>query len=72
MKDFIAQNGGLLATILAGIVCFNFVLMGVQKALEVIKDKTASNLDNVAYSVIHSVTSFLQVVIDWGTGNRAH
>lgn len=72
MKEFFAQNGGLLQAVALVLVAVMAVLSGLSKALEVIKDKTSSNLDNRAYEWVNKAASALKVVIDWLSGNRAH
>lgn len=72
LKNFIAQNGGVIASVVLVVMCMNFVLMGVQKALELIKDKTESTLDNKVYDVLSKVCGFFSKIIDWIGANRAH
>lgn len=72
MKEFMAQNGGLLGMLALMALCLNVLLSGVSKALGVIKDKTATNVDNKAYEIINKITAILQKIVDWGSGNRQH
>ena len=56
---------GKLAMIVAIITALNFFLSGLHKALELIKDKTSSNLDNQADSVVLKIMGVLQILLDW-------
>lgn len=70
MSALIASNGGLVATIVLASIALNFVLSGIQKALEIIKDKTASKVDNVLYDFVTKAVTVLQKIVDWGSANR--
>lgn len=70
LSQFIAQNGGLVATILIVVVALNLLLSGISKALEVFKDKTATNIDNKIFDALAKVLSVLQKIVDWGSANR--
>jgi len=72
MKEFLAQNGGLLGAIVLVAVCLNLVLSGIAKMLDLIKDKTKTEVDNKIAAILHKVIAVLQKVIDWGSGNREH
>ncbi len=72
MKEFLASNGGLLGAFALVAVVLNIFLSGLSKALEVIKDKTATETDNKAYALIQKVMAVLQKVVDWSSGNRQH
>lgn len=72
MKEFLSQNGGMVGVVVMVAVALNFLLSGVSKMLEVIKDKTATNLDNRAFIFVNKLTGILSKVIDWSSGNREH
>lgn len=73
MKEFIAENGGLLATILLAVVAFNFILMGVQKILEGIMKFTPKwTGDDKAFAFVGKVLVWSQKIIDWLGANREH
>lgn len=72
MKEFIASQGGLIATIVAVAVALNFVLSGVIKALEMFKDKTESKADDNLWAFLRKCADVVTKVIEWGTGNRPH
>jgi len=57
---------------IAGALALNLVLSGLSKALEVIKDKTESKVDDEIYAKLAKVMAILQKVIDWGSANRSH
>lgn len=72
MKEFLEQNGGLLQALALVLIAVMSILSGLSKALEIIKDKTASNVDNKIYEWVNKAASALKVVVDWISGNRAH
>jgi hypothetical protein len=64
MKEFIAANGGLIATAAMAMIAINLVLSGLKAGLEKIKDKTASDVDNKIYAAISAVSGFLSKILD--------
>jgi len=64
MKEFIDANGGIIATVIIIIVAFNALVLGLHKALEVIKDKTSSDLDNKLYAVLTPIITILQKILE--------
>lgn len=58
--------------ILACVVGFNLLMMGLHAALEKIKDLTSSDADNKLYIVVGQVIAFVQKLIDLAVGNKAH
>jgi len=57
-------------TIIGAVIAFNVALSGLSKGLELIKDKTKSDLDNKIYNILNISTSFIQKIIDWVSANR--
>lgn len=51
-------------------MAFNLVLSGTHKALELIKDKTATQIDNRLYEEIGRFAGFLQTAIEWLSASR--
>jgi hypothetical protein len=72
MENFIANNTDVIAAVAAGVIAVNMILSGVQKLLEIVKDKTATNVDNKAAAFLASATGMLQKLIDWASANRPH
>lgn len=62
----------LLPVIIACVVAFNFFLSGLHKALNVIKDKTKSKIDNKAYAIIGKISEVMQKIVDYIGMNREH
>ena len=58
--------------IVSCIIAFNLLLSGFHKALEVIKDKTSTDLDNKLYDIVGKIAQVLQKIIDYIGMNRAH
>lgn len=72
MKEFIEANGGIIATTLLVVVSFNLLLAGLKSALEVIKDKTATQVDNKIYEAVSKVSAFLSKILDMVGYNPEH
>lgn len=72
MQEFIQQNGGVVATTVLVLISFNFVMSGLKAALEKIKDKTASQVDNKIYAIITKILTISEAIVDWLSGNREH
>ncbi len=72
MKEFIASNGGMIATTILVMVTFNAFLSGLKAALELIKDKTVTDADNKAFDFVSSVKAALQKVLDVVGYNPEH
>lgn len=72
MKEFLAQNGGVVGTVVLVAMVLNFVLSGISKGLEAIMDKTATQADNKAFAIVNKIAAVLQKIIDWTSANRAH
>lgn len=53
-------------------VTMNLALSVLSKALDLLKNKLSSNLENKLVLYIHNSASFLQKVIDWASANRSH
>jgi hypothetical protein len=64
MKEFIAANGGLIATSALAMISINLVLSGLKAGLEKIKDKTATTVDNKVYDIVNTVSGFLSKILD--------
>lgn len=61
-----------LDSIIAALVIFNVAVSATQKVLEVIKDKTATDVDNKMYEFIGKYAGYIQKGIDWISANREH
>lgn len=61
-----------LAAFTALLVAFNLILSGISKILDVIKDKTKTDVDNHTHAFIVKMTAKLQKLIDWLGANREH
>lgn len=72
MGEFLQTNGGIIGTVVLVATIFNMVLSGVGKALDLVKDKTATQADNKVAEWILKIATILQKVIDWTSANRAH
>lgn len=59
-------------SIVAALIIFNVCVSASQKILEVIKDKTSSEVDNKVYDFINKYAGYVQKAIDWISANRAH
>ena len=59
-------------TIVMWVIALNFLLSGIGKALDVVKDKTKGKADNKAADVVHKATNVLQKVVDFASANRSH
>jgi hypothetical protein len=60
------------ALVILYVVAFNSFLSGVYKGLSLIKDKTASNIDNKAYEIVGKIISMLMKVLDYVGYNLDH
>lgn len=74
--DFVKQllNGdfGSLAQFGAYFLAVNLFLSGTGAALDSIKDKTATNVDNVAAKWINSIAGWAKKIVDLSSANRPH
>lgn len=61
-----------LTAFTALLVAFNLILSGVSKILDVIKDKTTTNIDNHTHAFIVKAVAKIQKLIDWLGANREH
>jgi len=68
----IIQGLPVMAMVLSFVVAFNVMLAGVSKALDMIKDKTKTDLDNKLAVVIHKVANTLQKILDFAGFNPPH
>ena len=64
--------GADVAIILAVLFAVNIALTSASKGLEVIMDKTETNLDNKAYAVINSIIKVVVKILDIVGYNPAH
>lgn len=62
----------ILVQIIAGVAAFNIALSGIKAGLELIKDKTQSDLDNKAYAAIDKLISFIAKLLDLVGYNPEH
>lgn len=72
MKEFIAANGGLIGTVVIVMLAVNVTLTGLKAGLELIKDKTATEVDNKAHSILTKVLDFLSKALDIVGHNPEH
>lgn len=54
------------------VVAVNILLSASGKVLDMIKDKTSSDVDNKAAEIVSKVTGFLGKVVDFISANREH
>lgn len=66
MKDFIANNGGLLESLGLLLVCFNIILGAAHQLLGKLKAMAAVD------SVLVTVIGVIQKILDMVGGNVAH
>lgn len=66
--DFL--NGASLEKIILIIGIYNIIMSAAAKVLESIKDKTATNVDNVAHVWVSRFSGFGAKIADWLVGNR--
>lgn len=69
--EFIEQMPAV-AQVIAYVVAFNLALTGIQKGLDLIKDKTSTQLDNKAAAVLGKVVGLLSKLIDAMGFNPKH
>lgn len=73
MKEFIVQNGGLIATIVLVVIALNAILMGFQSILEVVMKFTPKwETDNKIHAFIGKILIWTHKLVDWLGGNRKH
>lgn len=58
--------------ILMYVVAFNIAIVGVQTALDKIKDVTKSDLDNKVSAILHYGTDILSKILDFLSANKKH
>lgn len=63
---------GLITVVIAVMVGFNMMLMGLHKILGAVKDKTQSKVDDKAFEVLGKVTGVAQKAIDFISANSKH
>lgn len=63
------QGNSVVALIISAVIAFNILITGLKKALEYIKDKTASTVDNKLYDFINKVASVLDKVVEFISAN---
>ncbi len=66
------QNWQTGAQVVLYVVSFNIFLTGLKLALEKIKDKTATNVDNKLHAVVSSVSGALSHLLDFFGFNPKH
>jgi hypothetical protein len=65
-------QSGFLGTVIMSAMALNFVLSGLSKALEVVKDKTENKTDDKIYLYVNKAALIVQKVVDWASANRQH
>lgn len=53
----------IVAIAIASVIALNILLQGTHKALESLKDKTASDLDNKAHSALGKILGYLSSIV---------
>lgn len=66
MKDFITNNGGIIATLGLMVMCLNIGLT----ALKTILEKVAAGSSEL--SLVTKACNVLSMIIDWLTANKEH
>jgi len=66
------MDTGLIGIVVMVAICLNVLLAAIQKVLDIIKDKTATQVDNKIAAIIAKITSLLSKAIDVIGMNRAH
>jgi hypothetical protein len=61
-----------LSAFVAVLVAFNVILGGISKILDLVKDKTKTDVDNKTHAFIQKMVLKLQKLIDWMGANREH
>jgi len=59
-------------TILLYILALNFFLSGLSKGLAVIKDKTATKVDDKIWLYVDKAAGFCQIIVDFFSANSKH
>lgn len=72
LKKLATGEFGTLAQFGAYFIAANFFLSGTGAALDAIKDKTATNIDNVAAQWINSFAGWTKKLVDLASANRPH
>lgn len=72
MTEFIQSQGGLILTVILVATALNLFLSGLGAALDMIKDKTETQLDNQIALVILKITDILKRLVDLLSANRPH
>jgi len=74
MKEIveIVLEHGWIGSMVAVLVAFNLMLSGLSKLLDLVKDKTPTQIDNKLAAAVSKAVSFLQSAIDWLGANREH
>ena len=74
MKEMIEviMEHGWVGTMVAVLVGFNLVLSGLSKILDLVKDKTATKIDNKIADYILKMITGIQKALDWLGANREH
>lgn len=58
--------------IVAVVIGFNFLMMGLHSILGWMKDKTATDVDNKADDMIVKILDFLKKMVDVASANKEH
>ena len=69
IQELSNSSGGIVALALTFLLASNAFLSGLSKALELIKDKTKTDVDNKAHDFLVNVLSYVQMIIDFLKGN---
>lgn len=68
MKELIANQGGVIALVLAVLMAYNVLMTAVKTVLEMFKVES----ENQFYQFIQKSLKLAVVAIDWLSGNKEH
>lgn len=72
IKGLLTGENGTAAQVVSIVAAINVLLGSVAAFLDIIKDKTATQVDNKIAGYLHQGISLIQKGIDFIQGNRAH
>lgn len=72
ISQFFEQWGDVILVIVLTILGINVILTSAKKALEFIKDKTESKLDDKAYEAVSKLLKVFNVVIEFLSANSSY
>lgn len=72
MTEQLLNSWPMAAVVLVWIYALNVLLVGLYKALEVVKGKTKTKLDDKVYNFVFKLSEMLQNVLDFVGYNPKH